>query len=272
MMPRGIFRLCVFLAVPLYAQETRVLEITGRGYPEENAYNDAREQALKQSGLRLLSTFSELRSGDKSGSSVFRQYYFAGIAAGTILQEDTLQPATLLPGEETGNKAVYEVRLRITVKQRSAEDPYFGVTLKVNPDQTIFHDGDTVSLEAEATKDCFLTIFSVGSDNRLYLVFPNVTQDHNFLKAHSVLPIGGLTMGLLPGTKEASEIIIAVATKENFPFIDFSDRKQWQHIAIREGRFLAFRVAGAATRLAQWLGNLGEDQWTIARLPYSVVK
>ena len=271
-MPRGIFRLCIFLVVPLYAQENRVLEITGRGYPEESAYNDAREQALKQSGLRLLTAFSELRSGDKSGSSVFRQYYFAGIAAGIILKEDTLQPAVLLPGEETGNNPIYEVKLRVTVKQRSAEDPYFELTLKINPERTIFRNGDTVSLEAQATKDCYLTIFSVGPDNRLYLVFPNVMQDYNFLRAHTVLSIGGLTMGLLPDTKEASETIIAVATKENFPFIDFSDTKQWQRIAIREGQFLAFRVAGAATRLAQWLGNLGDDQWTIARLPYSVVQ
>lgn len=272
MIARGLLLLCTVLAIKLCAQESRVFEVSGRGYPEENAYNDAREQALKQSGVRLLSTFSELRSGDKSGSAVFRQFYFAGMAAGMIIEEDTLQPARLLSGEETGNKPVYEAKLRVTVKQRSNEDPYFELTVKIKPDQTIFHNGDTVLLEAEATKDCYLTIFSIGADNRLYLVFPNVTQDYNFLKAHSVMPISGLTMGLLPGTKEASETIFAIATKENFPFIDFTDTKQWQHIAIREGRFLAFRVAGAATRLAQWLGNLGEDQWTIARLPYSVVQ
>jgi hypothetical protein len=256
----------------IQAQDVQVLEIVGRGYPEENAYNDAREQALKQSGIRLLSTFSEVRTGDKSESSISRQFYLAGIAAGMIVEEDTLQPAKLLPGEETENKPVYEVRIRVKVKEISKEDPYFELTVKITPERAVFHNGEQVSLQVTPTKDCYLTIFSISSDHRLYLIFPNVTQNQNFIKAHAVLPISGLTMGLLPGTTEASESIVAIATKENFPFIDFSDKNQWQKIATKEGQFLAFRVAGTATKLAEWLGKLGEDQWTIARLPYSIIQ
>lgn len=274
MISKGMLRIVVIavLTVPLYAQEVRILNIIGRGYPEENAYNDAREQALKQSGIRLLSTFSEIRSGNKSESSVSRQFYYAGIAAGMIIEEDTLQPAKLLPGEETGNKPMYEVQLRVKVKQLSKEDPYFGLSVKINPEGVVFHNGQQVSLQVEATKDCYLTIFSIGADNKLYLIFPNVIQSHNFLMAHTVFPISELTMGLLPGMTESSESMIAIATKENFPFINFTDEKQWQQIATKEGKFLAFRVAGASTKLAQWLGNLGEDQWTIARLAYSIIQ
>jgi hypothetical protein len=260
------------MILSLQAQEVRVLEITGRGFPEETAYNDAREQALKQCGIRILSTFSEIRSGSNSESSVTRQFYLAGIASGMIVEEDTLQPAQLLPRAKTGSNPLFEVRLRVKVKQLAHEDPYFVLSLKMQPERTFFRNGEQVTLQIQATKDCFLTVFSLGADNRLYLIYPYVMQANNFLKAHTVFPIGEFTMGLLAGSNEASESIIAIATKGNFPFIDFSDNTQWHKIATKEGRFLAFRVAGTAVKLAEWLGKLGEDQWTIARLPYSIIK
>jgi len=194
------------------------------------------------------------------------------MAAGMIIEEDTLQPAQFLPESKTGSRRLFEVKLRVTVQQLAHEDPYFLLSLKMQPERTLFHNGEQVTLHVQATKDCFLTVFSLGADNRLYLIYPYVTQTNNFLKAHTVFPIGEFTMGLLAGSNEASESIIAIATKGNFPFIDFSDKTQWQKIATKEGQFLAFRVAGAATKLAEWLGKLGEDQWTIARLPYSIIK
>jgi hypothetical protein len=270
------YYLCIlillFVTLSLRAQDVRIIQVSGRGYPEDAAYNDAREQALKHSGVRLLSTFSEIRSGDKSESSISRQFYIASIATGMIIEEDTLQPAKLLPGEETGNKPLYEVQLRVKIKQLANEDPYFQLTLKLNPERAIFHDGEQVSIQIESSKECYVTVFSIGSDNQLYLIFPNVTQSNNLLKSHTVCPVNGLTMGLLPGSKEASETIIAIATKENFPFIDFNDKNQWHKVAKKEGQFLTFRIAGAATKLAEWIGKLGEDQWTIARLPYSIIK
>ena len=266
------FILILFSIQQLRAQDIRILEVSGRGYPEEAAYNDAREQALKQSGVRLLSAFSEIRSGDKSETSISRQFYLASMAAGMIVEEDTIQPAKLLPGEETNNKPLYEVQLRVKIKQLANEDPYFQLSMKLDPDRSIFHEGEQVALQIKSTKECYLTVFSIGADNRLYLVFPNVTQNNNYLKAHSVCPVSGLTMGLLPGFKEASETIIAIATKENFPFIDFNDKTQWQKVATKEGQFLVFRIAGAATKLAEWMNKLGEDQWSIARLPYSIIK
>jgi hypothetical protein len=256
----------------LHAQQTRTIESSGHGLSDEASYNDAREQALKQCGIRLLSTFSEIRSGSNIESSVSRQFYLAGIATGMIVEEDTIQPAKVLPKTSKEDKAVYETRLRLKVRQLEKEDPYFQLSIKLDPERTIFRNGDQVSIQVQSTKDCFLTVFSLGADNRLYLLYPYVTQANNFLKAQSVFPISGLTMGLLAGSNEASESIIAIATKGNFPFIDFSDKNQWQKIATKEGQFLAFRVAGAATKLAEWLGTLGEDQWTIARLPYSIIK
>ena len=256
----------------LIAQEVRILEVSGHGYTEEASYADARDQALKQCGIRLLSTFSEIQSGSNLQSSVSRQFYLAGIATGMIIEEDTLQPAILLPLESTENKPRYEVRLRLKVKQLDKEDPYFHISLKLEPERTVFRDGEQVKLLVQSTKDCFLTAFCLGTDNRLYLIYPYVTQANNFLKAHTVFPISGLTMGLLAGSKEASESIIAIATKGNFPFIDFTDVNKWQKVATKEGQFLAFRIAGAAPKLAEWLGTLGENQWTIARLPYSIIK
>jgi hypothetical protein len=266
------YSLLFCLALPLYGQDIREITVTGRGYPQEAAYVNAREQALKQCGLRLLSTFSEIRSGSNTSSSVSRQFYLAGIASGLIMREDTLETPHILPAEVVGEQRMFEVQLRLLVKQLANEDPYFHLALELHPERMVYHNGEQVDLQVQATKDCYITIFSLGADNRLYLIYPYVTQTNNFLKAHAVFPISGLTMGLFTGASEASESVIAIATKGNFPFIDFSNKDQWQRIATREGQFLAFRIAGAAPKLAEWLGTLGEDQWTIARLPYSIIK
>jgi len=104
------------------------------------------------------------------------------------------------------------------------------------------------------------------------LIFPNTNQRNNHLKAQTPLRIGELVMGLLPGLSNASETIVVVATKENFPFINFEDKNQWKNQRTDDGRYLSYRFVDAATKLGEWLSTLNENQWTIERLPYSISK
>lgn len=262
----------IFLPFSSYSQEIRTIEVTGNGFPEEAAYMDARENALKQAGVRLLSVFSEIQSGSNIQVSTSRQAFLTAISKGLIIEEDTIQPALLLPGDKTGNKPLYGTKLRVKIKNIESEDPYFHLKTNLIPKRSSFRDGESFSLEISATLECYVTIFSIGADNKLYLVFPNTNQRNNHLKAQTPVRIDNLVMGLLPGLSNASEAIIAVATKENFPFINFEDNSQWKNQRTDDGQYIAFRLIEAATKLGEWLSVLNENQWTIDRLPYTISK
>lgn len=271
MYTRKIFVFLVFCQILTLAQtnSVRTIEVTGKGFPEENAYNDAREQAIKQSGIRILSAFSEIRSGSQTDASIARQIYVAGIASGMIAQEDTLQPARLLPGETTGNKPLYEVRLRVTVQSSVPSDPYFSVSIAMIPKRQHFRLGDRVSFDVTATQDCYVTILCISADNKLYLIFPNRVRTKNVARANVALRVGPFEMGLPPGLNQAGEQLFAIATKKEFPFVKISDPAQWEHIP-QGGKYLEFSVVGAATKLAEWLGKLPADQWTKDLVSYSI--
>lgn len=258
--------LCQF--VSLSQQNTvRTIDVIGIGFPEESAYNDAREKAVKQSGIRILSAFSEIQSGSKTDVSFARQMYVVGLSNGLIAHEDTIQPARLLPGEITGNKPLYEVRLRIKVQSSAPSDPYFSVSISMNPERQQYRLGDRVSLDVTATQDCYVTVFCISADNKLYLVFPNRDRSKNHAKANVTLKLGLFEMGLPPGLKQAGEQLFAVATKKEFPFVNI--KEGWEQIP-QGGKYLEFLVVGFATKLAEWLGRLPDDQWTIQRALYSI--
>jgi Domain of unknown function (DUF4384) len=233
---------------------------------------NARENALKQAGVRLISVFSEIQSGSNIQASTSRQAFLSAISKGLIVKEDTIQAALLLPGERTGNKPLYETKLRVQVKNIDSEDPYFHLTSNFVPQRSTFRDGESFSLEVSSTLECYLTIFSVGADNKLYLIFPNTNQRNNHLDAQKSIRIGDLVMGLIPGLANASETIVVIATKKNFPFINFEDKSQWKDQRTEDGQYLAYRLVDAATKLGEWLSSLDENQWTIERLPYSISK
>lgn len=255
-----------------FAQTSKVLDVIGEGYPVEEALANARDQALRQSGIRLLSTFSEIESGSKSGVSTSRQVYTAALSQGLIAAEEELERKLTVRGEPPHETPVYQVKLRVKVASIAQTDPYFQLTLNLKPQRSFYRDGEDVTLELDVTKDCYVTVFSVGADNNLYLVFPNLNAKDNYLKAHSSRSIEGLTMHLPKEMEKAAEHIVAIATKENFPFVDNDNNSNVTFEYTGDGHAVALSCEGAATKLAEWLGKLGEDQWTLARLPYSIAK
>ncbi len=251
-----------------HAQETRILEVIGEGYPKEQAKENARSEALRQSGVRLLTAFSEIQTGSKADAPVSRQIYTSAISLGLIAEETEIECKLHIRGEPPNEFPIYVVKLQVKIKNAAPADPYFQLEMKLNPAVSSFRDGEKAWLELTASKDCYVTVFSVGADNNLWLVFPNLTETRYRLTSHGTLKVDNLVMRLLPNMDKASEHLIAIATKEDFPFVDLKDQKKWQV----DRNSIAFSLAGAATKLAEWLGRLGEDQWTLARVPYSIIK
>lgn len=259
-------------ALYCHSQEIKVLEVTGTGFPEEGAYNNAREQAVRQLGVRVLSAYQEFQFGNKSVSEMERSFYLLAFSSGLILKEDTIQEAKLLPGEKTNNKPLYEVKLNVTVKELTKADPYFRLHLSVEPERKTYINGEDVNFVVSPSKDSYITIFSITNSNRAFLVFPNFMQKKNFVKAVDTLAVNDLVMGLLPEQEQSSEVLMAIATKEQLPFLNFDNAASWKTIATKEGKYLAMNNVGAATEIAQWLIKLGDDQWTSARYPYTIIK
>jgi len=248
------------------------VEVEGVGKEKkENAYLDALENAVRRAaGIRLLSVFQELRSGSAKEAITSRQSFMLGMSEGLVTEIDTLERAKLLPGELTNEEPVYRCRLRVTVRDRGEPDEFFQLNLVLQPERKTFRNGEEVELRLSATRDCFVTVYNLGADNQLYKVYP-AAEDQVPLVADEVKTVTGLRIGLLEGMDQASESIIAVATKEPFDLLSGGGR---QNVTLRfEGNVQGqIRHVGEFTKLGRGLARLSEDRWVLKSLGYSIIR
>ena len=125
-----------------------------------------------------------------------------------------------------GNNLVKVVILRVKVgKQKGEKDPYFTIEPSLN--REYFKEGEEIELTIKSTKDCYLTVLNICSNDSVYVIFPNQFRSDNFLRAGEqfFLPNKnekeiGLTfpVELLPGKDEDVEMLKILATKEKIGF------------------------------------------------------
>jgi hypothetical protein len=265
--------LLAFLASICSGQKRETVTVTGHGYPVEQAFQDAWSDAVRWAGVRFLSAFSEVESGTKEDVSRFRQLFEVAVSRALIVKEDTLAPPRLLPGEQTGEKPMYEVTLRVTLMKMEEEDPYFNLTVASTASSSTYRHGETTSLLLESSKDCWITLFSVAADNSLWLIAPNPVQGAMRLRAHTPFAISDVQLSLPPDRDQTAELFFAVATKEPFPYVQEARLSQlWKTSPAGQGGAVCFARLGGATKLAEWLSLLPGREWTTAMLPYVIVK
>jgi hypothetical protein len=118
---------------------------------------------------------------------------------------------------------VQTVKLKVKVgKQKGKKDPYFNILADLN--RLSFKEGDKLELQIQSSKDCYITILNICSNDTVYVIFPNQYRKNNFLKAGDILWIPnkknkhkGLSfrLKLLPDKEEDVEMIKVLATKKN---------------------------------------------------------
>ena len=233
------------------------------------ALDKARQDALAQSRIEIVGVTTLHLAETTDTGAVYEGFaqFTQQITRGLILSEEVLIDSleTVQGGPEAYHQ--WHVRLRAKVEPQGGEaDPTFKLDVDIN--RTTFRDGEAVELEFESTKDCFLTVLNLYSNDQLLVVLPNPQSPDNFLPARKRLtypppesPID-LEVGLMPDKKSDQEALLVIATRRDIPFTLES--------APGAGGLVA--MSDALMTINNWLVDIPADERTQTMISYGVVR
>ena len=232
------------------------------------AWEQAFVDALSQVSLEVTgATVMKIEEGGDGEVDKLSQFVRTA-TRGRIVAVDTLfdeaEQRTVAGGER--RELVYRVAMRAQVQpEMGRPDPGFQLELDLNKD--LFADGENLSLELTATRDCYVTLFNLYANDSLLVLLPNAQLRDNHLQTGQMLSIPPrnagweLPVGLLPGRETDREMLLAVATRNEIPFP-----------AARVARQGLMSMDEALLTVNRWLTSIPSDQRTEAVAFYRIVK
>ena len=222
------------LFVLSYAQEfsapKKNINDLGNGWYEVTAFEEivnitpeeARQKAIdraykiaveEHSGIEINSRSTSLtkETNNQIDLSSFSQL-INSLSEGIILESEVL---TEHKKELNDDIWLYVVRVKIKVGVRKGErDKFF--KLDVDLDRSVYKDGDEIKITVTPSKDCYLYVFNISSNDSVYVLLPNQYASNNFAKSGTKFNIPDeptyrkgikYTVSLLPGKKADIEMI-----------------------------------------------------------------
>ena len=193
----------------------------------------AKEKAIQKACKRAIEYFSGIEiSGRLIGIQAENQNKvlldnFSSITQqttqGIILEKKIVEEEIISNGNMLQKVITIEVKVG---KQKGKKDPSFQITANLN--REYFKDGEDMELSVISSKDCYLTILNICSNDSVYVIFPNEYRKHNFVKSGELFQLPNskdkeiglyFPVNLLPNKNEDLEMIKVIATKQR---IDFS--------------------------------------------------
>ena len=227
---------------------------------KEMAIKRACQMAIEQfSGIEVTGRTSliQVESNDEITMDHFSKL-INQVSNGIILNKQIIEEENV-----TENNRIYKrITTKIKVGNQSGEaDPFFSLSANLN--KIYFQNDEELILNVTPTKDCYLTILNIMSDENVATVFPNQYRKENFVKANELFELSNendkklgikFKVHLLPDKTEDTEIIKIIATKEPITININSD----------------FTTAFEA--LQNWLVTIPRDQIEEVDLQYFIVK
>jgi len=240
--------------------------------PEEarsQAFDKARVDALAKARLEVTGiTWRQVSEG--AGGTSYDNFiqFIRTRTKGLIVEIDTLSDSTELLSFGDGPPILScRVSVNALIELETGDpDPSFILSLDLN--RETFRNGETMIIELTATKDCYVTVFNLYSNDSLRIVFPNQLYGDNSLKTGSSLFIPppdafwDLPVGLAVGKDQDQEVLLAVAVKDPIPF-------QNTLSVVRNG---LIAQSDALIAVNKWLAQIDADQRTEAWFFYQIVK
>lgn len=97
---------------------------------------------------------------------------------GIIVEKEILEDKIIT----NGNQLLKVVTLKVKVdKQKGEKDAAFEITASLN--REYFNNGEVLELSVKASKDCYITILNICSNDSVYVLFPNNFRQDNFVKS-----------------------------------------------------------------------------------------
>jgi len=175
---------------------------------------------------------------------------------------DKLQSVDI-PGGNTILQHRVEINAEILI-EREETDPEFSISMKLNED--VFREGDPVQILCTASKECYVTIFNLYSNDSLLIIYPNSEMKNNFIALEDTLRIPpedafwDLPASLLPGSETSVEALVAIATRKKIPL-------ELDEVMIRNG---LISQSDALLTINRWRGRIGiadrTEDWCFYRI------
>ena len=164
---------------------------------------------LSESNEKIVEFFSQIVNFNSHSKILEKQ----------IINEEIITDGNIL-------KKVVTIKVKVG-KQKGEKDPYFNLYAELNKDY--FKEGEKLGLSIIPTKDCYLSVFCLYSNETVSMLLPNEYRKDNFAKANEIfkLPnktdVFSLPVGLLPDKNEDTETLIIIATKKPISFPSFKN-------------------------------------------------
>lgn len=192
---------------------------------KEKAIQNACKIAIEYfSGVEISGKIIDIQAENQNGilldnfSSITQQ-----TTQGIIIEKEILYDETV----SNGNQLIKVVTIKVKVdKQKGDNDSSFQLSANLNRDH--FKDGEELKLSVKSSKNCYLTILNICSNDSVYVIFPNEYRKNNFIESGESFQLPNsndkkngihFPVNLLPNKNEDVEIIKVIATKQK---IDFS--------------------------------------------------
>ena len=185
-------------------------------------------------------------------------------AQGIIIEKEILKNEIL----SKGNQLLKVITIKVKVdKQKGEKDPSFVLNPEINREH--FKDGEEMELSIKSSKDCYLTIINICSNDSVYVIFPNKFRNDNFIKSGDLFQLPNskdkeiglyFPVNLLPNKNEDFEMIKIIATKQK---IDFSSVYSFSAYGTYQS---------ALTDLQKWLLKIPRDEIEEVNLQYFIGK
>lgn len=193
---------------------------------------EAKEKAIQKACKRAVEYYSGIEISGRvvdiqveNQNEILMDNFFSitkQTTQGIILEKELITEEII----SIGNQIEKVVTIKVHIgKQKGEKDTSFEIVANLN--REYFKDDEEIELSVKSSKDCYLTILNICSNDSVYIIFPNEYRKDNFLKAGEtfLLPNSNdkeiglcFPVNLLPNKNEDMEILKIIATKEKIDF------------------------------------------------------
>ncbi len=182
------------------------------------AKNKAYNKTLDYEEIEVSASSMILQTSENEKFKDIFAKYVCTSSSGTIIGSSILEEKKFVENNRVFLKLVIEVKVG---KHKKKKDPYFNIEANLNKDN--IREGESLSISVKSSKDCYITVLDIQSNNSINQIFPNQFQSDNYLAKNKTLNLPteqeiklGLeyVSSLLEGKDSDLELIKIIATKK----------------------------------------------------------
>jgi Domain of unknown function (DUF4384) len=218
------------LCSPLFAQDFQSVTVVGMASMENVTKEEARRLAMDDGmrkaveevvGVNILA--ETLVINFQTSGDIIRAIPYGRVVEKEILEEGVDE---LKAGGKNGPSLMYRVKMKVKVaKEKGSRDPYFKLEATLNRD--VFSENDEMVIKVQPQRDCYLNIFCILEDEKVFILLPNRYRGNNLIRANETFLFPdesdkkagmNLRVHALPGERSTHESIYITCLKQPLSF------------------------------------------------------